>query len=113
MMDDDLTKLPRGLLASVVDLDVLPHPGPAGQVMLAAAVAGNGCSDDAIARAGSMPVAAVRKILPSMLEQCLHVPALLTAKANRTPAGVIYTGVRLTGEANRRLRKARDYLTRA
>ena len=54
-------RLPRGLLAAVTDLDVLPHAGPAGRVMLAAAVAGNGCSDDAVALAASMLAAAVRE----------------------------------------------------
>ena len=77
MTDDTHTKLLRGLLAAVTDLDVLPHAGPAGRVLLAAAVSGKGCSDDAVASNASMPVAAVREILPSMLERCQHVPALL------------------------------------
>ena len=82
--------------------------------MLAAAVAGPGCSDDTVAFNASMPVAAVREILPSMLERCQHVPALLTAKANMVPGyTVTFTGIRLTGEATRRLRKARDDLTQA
>lgn len=114
MTDDDHTRLLRGLLAAHTDLDVLPHTGPAGRVMLAVAVAGPSCSDDAIAHAASMPVAAVREILPSMMERCQHVPALLTAKANMVPGyAVTFTGIRLTGEASRRLRKARDYLTQA
>jgi hypothetical protein len=113
MTDDDHTRLLRGLLAAITDLDVLPHAGPVGRVMLAAAVAGNGCSDDAIAHAASMPVAVVREILPSMMKRCQHVPALLTAKATIVPGyPVTFSGIRLTGEANRRLRKARDYLTR-
>ena len=103
----------RGLLAAVTDLDALPHTGPAGRVMLAAAVAGKGCSDDAIALAASMPVATVREILPSMMERCQHVPALLAAKVNRHPLGTTYTGIRLTEDAERRLRKAQDYLGRA
>ena len=85
MTDDEPTRLLRGLLSAHTDLDVLPHAGPAGRVMLAAAVAGKGCSDDAVARAASMQVDAVRDIIPTMLDRCLHVPALLTAKANRTP----------------------------
>ena len=112
MTDYASTKLLRGLLAAVTDIDVLPHAGPAGRVMLAAAVAGKGCSDDAVALAASMPVAAVRELLPSMLERCQHVPALLAAKVNRHPLGTTYTGIRLTGESERRLRKFEDYLTR-
>ena len=113
MADDEHTRLLRGLLAAHTDLDVLPHAGPAGRVLLAAAVAGPGCSDDTVALNASLPVAAVREILPSMLERCQHVPALLTAKANIVPGyAVTFSGIRLTGEANRRLRKARDYLTR-
>ena len=112
MIDDDHTRLLRGLLAAVTDLDVLPHPGPAGRVLLAAAVSGKGCSDDTVASNASMPVAAVREILPSMMERCQHVPALLTAKVNRHPLGTTYGGIRLTGEAMRRLRKFEDYLTR-
>ena len=54
---------------------------------MASAVAGTGCSDDAVARAALMPVAAVREVLPSMLDRCLHVLALLKAKANRTRPG--------------------------
>ena len=111
-MDDEHTRLLRGLLAAHTDLDVLPHAGPAGRVMLAAAVAGPGCSDNAVALNASMPVAAVREILPSMLEQCQHVPALLTAKANRTPAGTLFTGIRLTGEGQRRMLLVRDYVVR-
>ena len=102
----------RGLLAAVTDLDALPHTGPAGRVMLAAAVAGKGCSDDAIALAASMPVGEVREILPSMMERCQHVPALLAAKVNRHPLGITFSAIRLTGEAERRLRKFEDYLSR-
>ena len=112
MTDDEPTRLLRGLLSAHTDLDELPHAGPAGRVMLAAAVAGKGCADDAVARAASMPVEAVREVIPRMLERCLHVPALLTAKVNRHPLGTTYSGIRLTGEATRRLRKARDDLTR-
>ena len=90
MTDDEPTRLLRGLLSAHTDLDVLPHAGPAGRVMLAAAVAGKGCSDDAVARAASMPVDAVRHIIPTMLDRCLHVPALLTTKANRTPLGTTW-----------------------
>ena len=74
---------------------------------------GKGCSDDAVARAASMPVDALRNVLPSMLERCLHVPALLTAKANRTQAGTLYTGIRLAGEGQRRVLLLRDYVVRA
>ena len=113
MTDGDHTRLLRALLTAVVDLDDLPHPGPAGRVLLAAAVAGKSCSDDAVARTTSLPVDAVREIIPTMLERCLHVPALLVAKANRTPAGTLYTGIRLTGEGQRRVLLMRDCLTRA
>ena len=113
MTDDSRTRFLRGLLAAVGSLDALPHGGPAGRVMLAAAVAGKGCSDDAIALAASMPVTEVREVLPSMLERCQHVPALLAAKVNRHPLGITFSGIRLTGEAERRLRKFEDYLTRA
>ena len=58
MTDDDHARLLRGLLAAHTDLDVLPHAGPAGRVMLAAAVAGKGCSDDAVAHTASMRVVA-------------------------------------------------------
>lgn len=61
----------------------------------------------------SMPVTAVREVIPTMLDRCQHVPALLTAKTNRHPLGSTYTGIRLTGDATRRLRKFEDYLTRA
>ena len=114
MSDDETTRLLRGLLAAVNDLDALPHVGPAGRVLLAAAVAGRGCSDGEVAFNASMPVAAVREIIPSMLERCQHVPALLTAKANMVPGyAVTYTGIRISGDAMRRLRKCEDYLTRA
>ncbi|RYB01447.1 hypothetical protein [Lichenibacterium ramalinae] len=111
---DDQTALLHGLLSAVVDLAELPHPhpGPVGRVMLAASVAGRGCSDGAIARTASMPVTDVREVIPSMLDRCGHTPALLTAKVTRTPLGTTYTGIRLTGEATRRLQKLRDYLIR-
>ena len=112
MTDSDHTRFLRALLTAVVDLDELPHPRHAGRLLLAAAVAGTGCSDDAVARAASMPVAIVREVLPSMLDRCLHVPALVTAKENRTPAGTLYTGIRLTGEGQRRVLLMRDYLIR-
>ena len=113
-MDGEPTQRLHGLLAAVTDLDALPHAGPAGRVMLAAAVAGKGCSDDTIARLASMTVTAVREILPSMMERCQHVPALLAAKATLAPGGaIVFSGIRLTGEATRRLLKLQDYLTRA
>lgn len=59
-----------------------------------------------------MPVAAVREIIPTMVDRCLQVPALLTAKANRTPAGTLYTEIRLTGEGQRRVLLLRDYVVR-
>jgi hypothetical protein len=46
-------------------------------VLLGAAVAGNSCSDDAVARVASMPVEAVPPIIPAMVDRCLEVPALL------------------------------------
>ena len=112
MMDSDHTRLLRALLTAVVILDDLPHPWHAGRVLLAAAVSGKSCSDDAVARIASMQVDAVREIIPSMLDRCLHVPALLAAKANRTPAGTLYTGIRLTGEGQRRVLLLRDNLAR-
>ena len=78
--------------------------------MLAVAVAGKGCSDDAVARTASMPVELVRSVIPSMLERCQHVPALLVAKANRTPAGTIFSGIRLSEEAERCLRHLQDMI---
>ena len=81
-------------------------------MLLAATVGGNGCSDDAVARAASMPVAIVRDVLPSMLDRCLHVPALLTARSNRTPAGTLCMRIRLTGEGRHRVLLLRDYLAR-
>ena len=113
MTDDDHTRLLRALLTAFVELNELPHPRHAGRVLLAAAVAGKSCSDDAVARTASLPVDAVREIIPSMVDRCLHVPALLVAKANRTPAGTLYTGIRLTGEGQRRVLLMRDCLMRA
>ena len=110
---DDHTRLLRALLTAFVELNELPHPRHAGRVLLAAAVAGKSCSDDTVARIASMPVDAVREIIPSMLDRCLHVPALLAAKANRTPAGTLYTGIRLTGEGQRRVLLMWDCLIRA
>ena len=110
---DDHIRLLRTLLSAVTDLDELPHPRHAGRVLLAAAVAGKSCSDDAVARAASLPIDAVREIIPAMIDRCLHVPALLTAKANRTPAGTLYTRIRLTGEGQRRVLLPRDYVARA
>ena len=100
------------MLTAVVDLDELPHLRHAGRVLLAAHVEGKGCTDDAVARAASMPVTAVRDVLPSMLDPCLHVPALLGAKINRHALGTTYTGIRLTGEGQRRVLLMRDYLVR-
>ena len=82
-------------------------------MLLAAAVAGRSCSDSVVARTVSLPIDAVREIIPSMVDRCLHVPALLVAKANRTPAGTLYTGIRLTGEGQRRVLLMRDCLIRA
>ena len=98
MLLDDHTRLLRTLLSAVTDLDELPHPRHAGRLLLAAAVAGKSCSDDAVARTASMPVAAVREVLPATLDRCLHVPAMLKATVNRHPLGTTYTGIRLTGE---------------
>ena len=112
MGDDDHTWALRGLLAAVSDLAEVPHAGPVGRVLLAVAVAGKGCSDDTVARSASMPVDAVREVLPSMLVRCLQVPPLLTAKANPHRLGLTYSGIRLTGEGSRRIIKLREYLTR-
>ena len=81
MTDDDHMKLLCGLLAAYTDLDVLPHTGPAGRVMLAAAVAGKGCSNNAIARAASMPVAAYPHAAihhPTSVARCSGVWAAVT-----------------------------------
>ena len=111
-MTDDHTVLLRGLLAAVTDLSALPHSGQVGRVLLAAAVAGRGCLDDEVAFNALMPVAAVRQILPSRLERCQHVPALLAAKATFAPRGaIIFSGIRLTGEAERRSRDAAMHLS--
>ena len=110
MTDDEPTRLLRGLLAAVTALDVLPHAGPAGRVLLAAAVAGRGCSDDAVA---SNAIDDGRGCTGGPAEHDGAMPALLAAKVNRHPLGITFTGIRLTGEAERRLRKFEDYLTRA
>ena len=110
---DDHPSLLRALLTAVVDLDELPHPRHTRRLLLAAPVAGKSCSDDAVARAASMPVDAVREIIPAMVDRCLHIPALLAAKASRTPAGTLYTGIRLTGEGQRRVLLMRDYVVPA
>ena len=65
-----------------------------------------------VAKVASLPVDVVRDAMPAMLERCHHVPALLVAKANRTPAGTIYTGIRLSEEAKRRLMHLRDFFKR-
>lgn len=109
---DNHTRLLRALLRAVVDLDELPHSRHAGRVLLAASVAGPGCSDNAVARVASMPVDRVREVLPAMLDCRLHVPALFTAKANRTPAGTLYTGIRLTDEGQLRVLLLQDYVAR-
>ena len=111
-VDRDHTRLLRALLTAFVELNELPHPRHAGRVLLAAAVAGTSCSDSAVARTASLPVDAVREIIPSMVDRCLRVPALLVAKVNRTPAGILYTGIRLTGEGQRRVLLMRDCLIR-
>ena len=111
-MDDDQTRLLRGLLAAVDGLCALPHSGQVRRVLLAVAAARGGCSDGEVAFNASLPVAAVRGGIAAMLDRCRHVPALLTAKTNRHPLGTTYTGIRLIGDAARRRRKIRDYLTR-
>ena len=110
---DDYIRLLRALLTAMVALNELPHTRYAGRVLLASAVGGHGCADDTVARIACVPVETVREILPSMLDRCLHVPALLTAKANRTPAGTLYTGIRLTSEGQRRVLLIRDYVVRS
>ena len=110
-MNDD-TKVLHGLLAATVALADLPHPGQVGRVLLGAAIAGRGCSDDMVAKVASLPIDVVRNVMPAMLERCQQVPALLVAKANRTPAGTIYTGIRLSEEAERRLMHLRDFFKR-
>ena len=111
-MSADHTKLKLGLLDATVALAELPHAGQVGRILLAVAVNGKGCSDDAISLSASLPIAVVREVLPSMLERCLHVPPLLTAKANPHRLGLTYSGIRLTGEGSRRIIKLREYLTR-
>ena len=112
-MDSDHTGLLRAMLTAVVDLEELPHPLTPAEVRTQRICWVASCSDDAVAHVASMPVDAVREVLPSMLDRCLHVPALLAAKANRTPAGTLYTGIRLTGEGQRRVLLLRDYIVRA
>ena len=109
---NDNTKILHGLLNATVVLADLPHPGQVGRVLLGAAIAGRGCSDNMVAKVASLPVDVVRDVLPIMLERCRHVPALLVAKANRTPAGTIYSGIRLSDEGERRLTNLRELLTR-
>jgi hypothetical protein len=48
MPDDDHTRLLRALLTAFIELNELPHPRHVGRVLLAAAVAGKSCSDDAV-----------------------------------------------------------------
>ncbi|MGI3901549.1 MAG: hypothetical protein ACRYGP_01340 [Janthinobacterium lividum] len=50
---DDHTQLIRGLLSAVTALDELLHPRPAGRLLLAAALAGTGANDDAVASLAS------------------------------------------------------------
>ena len=99
----DHTEILRALLTAMVALNDLPHPRYAGRLLLATALVGNGCSDDAVARTAAIPIGEVQEIIPSMLDRCLHIPALLTAKANRTPAGTRYTGIQLTDEGHRQV----------
>ena len=107
---DDHTALMRGLLSAVTALDELPHPRQAGRVLLAAALAGKGCSDDAVASLASMPVAVVRDVIPTMLVRCLIVPALLGARTNAHPLGINYSNIRVTADGQRRLISMRDHL---
>ena len=112
-MNDDHTAVLRALMNVVTDLDELPHPRAAGRILLGAAVAGKGCSDDAVARTASMAIEAVRYVIPTMLDRRLHVPPLLVAEATWASSGVmIYTGIRLTEEAERRLMHLREYIAR-
>ena len=69
---DDHTELVRGLLSAVTALDALPHLRGAGRLLLSAALAGKGRSDDAVASLASMPISVAREVIPTML---VWVPA--------------------------------------
>lgn len=87
----------------MVAFNELPHPRYAGRVLLATAFADGVCSDVAVARTAAIPVEKIREIIPSMLDRCLRVPALLEAKKTRTASGTRYEGIRLTAEGQRRV----------
>ncbi len=106
----DHTHLMRGLLSAVTALEELPHPRPAGRLLLAAALAGKGANDDAVASFASMPVAVAREVIPTMLVRCQHVPPLLAAKTNRHLLGTTYSNIRITADGQRRLILMRDHL---
>ena len=95
----------------VADLDELPHPRVAGRIILAVAVVGRGCSDDAVARVASMPVDAVRAVIPAMVDRHQHVPPLLTAKVIRRPLQTAYIDIRLRREAQSRIIKLCEYIS--
>jgi hypothetical protein len=86
---DDHTRFLQAPLSVLVHLAELPQHRHAGWLLLAAAVAGRGCSDDAVALSASMPVASVWAVLPSMLDRCLRVTALLTAKTISEPGSLV------------------------
>jgi hypothetical protein len=107
---EDHTDLMRGLLSAITSLDELPHPRPAGRLLLAAALAGKGANDDAVASLASLPVAVAREVISTMLVRCQHVPPLLAAKTNRDILGVTYSNIRITADGQRRLIRMRDHL---
>ena len=106
----DHTDIMRGLLSAITSLDELPHPRPAGRLLLAAALAGKSATDDAVASLASMPVAVARDVIPTMLVRCQHVPPLLAAKTNQHLLGVTYSNIRITADGQRRLIRMRDHL---
>ncbi|MGI3903358.1 MAG: hypothetical protein ACRYGP_13085 [Janthinobacterium lividum] len=106
---DDHTALMRGLPSAITAFDELPHPRPAGRLLLAA-LAGKGANDDAVASLASMPVTVAREVTPTMLVRCQHVPTLLAAKTNRHLLGTTYSNIRITADGQRRSIRMRDRL---
>lgn len=80
MIDGDHTRLLRALLSAVTDLDELPHPRHAGRVLLAAAVEGKGCSDDAVARA-----ALITDDGPSAVPELTHAKPFFSRAGEKSP----------------------------
>ena len=97
----DHTDIIRGLLSSITALDGLPHPRPAGRLLLAVALAGKGANDDAVAGLASMPVAGARDVIPTMLlGVSMSPPSSLPTRS----------GIRITADGQRHLINMRDHL---